>query len=398
MLRVLTLSTLFPDASRPNFGIFVERQLLSLAERGDVDIRVVVPRGIPPWPLSKLARYRPLADLPEHERWKGLQLRRPTFVNLPGLGGRFHAAMLERALVPVLEEVRRTFPFDLIAAEFFFPDGPAAVALGKRFGVPVSIKARGSDIHYWAHAPATAAQVIAAGQAAQGMFAVSEAMRDDMIALGMPGERIDTITTGIDLKRFHPRDRTRGKRSMGVKGPLVVSLGALIPLKGHDILIDAVATLPGVNLWIAGQGPEQAKLQAQIDRLGLGERVRLLGGVLHSHVPVLAAAADVMALASEREGLANAWMEALASGTPIVVPDVGGARQVLGQSRLGGRIVERNSTAFAQGIAELLAAPPEAAAVRAIVEPYTWAANSARLHAHYHHLVGAHGDRLTAAA
>jgi teichuronic acid biosynthesis glycosyltransferase TuaC len=398
MLRVLTLSTLFPDASRPNFGIFVERQLLSLAERGDVDIRVVVPRGIPPWPLSKLERYRSLADLPEHERWKGLGLHRPIFTNLPGLGGRFHAAMLERALVPVVEGIGRDFAFDLIAAEFFFPDGPAAVALGRRFGVPVSIKARGSDIHYWAHAPATAGQVVAAGQAADGMFAVSEAMRDDMIALGIPGERIDTITTGIDLKRFHPRDRVRSKRGIGVKGPLVVSLGALIPLKGHDILIDAVATLPGVNLWIAGQGPEQGRLQAQIDRLGLGDRVRLLGGVLHSHIPILVAAADVMALASEREGLANAWMEALASGTPIVVPDVGGARQVLRPSAEAGRIVARTAPAFAEGIAALLAAPPDPASVRAIVEPYTWAANSTRLHAHYRALVDAHADRIAAAA
>ena len=398
MLRVLTLSTLFPDSSRPNFGIFVEQQLLSLAKRSDVQVRLIVPRGIPPWPLSKLHRYSPLIGLPERERWKGIEVRRPAFLNLPGLGGRYHAAMLERALVPVIEDIRRSFAFDLIAAEFFFPDGPAAVALGKRFGVPVSIKARGSDIHYWAHNRGTAAQVIAAGQAAQGMFAVSEAMRGDMIALGIPGERIETITTGIDLKRFHPRDRVRGKRAVGVHGPLVVSLGALIPLKGHDILIDAVAGLPGVNLWIAGQGPEKERLQARIDKLGVGDRIRLLGGVLHSHIPILVAAADVMALASEREGLANAWVEALASGTPIVIPAVGGARQLVKPDSPCGHIVERTPAAFAAGIAELIAHPRDTAAIRATVEPYTWAANSTRLHAHYSHLVAEHAGSLTAAA
>jgi len=123
----------------------------------------------------------------------------------------------------------------------------------------------------------------------------------------------------------------------------VVSLGALIPIKGHDILIDAVARLPGVNLWIAGQGPEQARLEAQIVQSGLGDRVRLLGAVPHDQVAPLVAAADVMALASEREGLANAWLEALASGTPLVIPDVGGARQVLRGSTAGGRIAARTA-------------------------------------------------------
>ena len=164
MLRVLTLSTLFPDASRPNFGIFVERYVQALVRRPDVAARVVAPVGIPPWPLSRLTRYRALADLPGRERWNGLDVYRPRFLNLPGTGGRAHVAMLTRALAPALEEIRRDFPFDVIAAEFFFPDGPAAIALGRRFGVPVSIKARGSDIHRWGRWPGTAEQVRAAGR------------------------------------------------------------------------------------------------------------------------------------------------------------------------------------------------------------------------------------------
>jgi glycosyltransferase involved in cell wall biosynthesis len=62
---------------------------------------------------------------------------------------------------------------------------------------------------------------------------------------------------------------------------------------------------------------------------GLGDRVRLTGAVAHDAMPGLMAAADVMALASASEGLANVWVEALACGTPIVVPDVGGAREVV---------------------------------------------------------------------
>ncbi|MDQ0251584.1 glycosyltransferase involved in cell wall biosynthesis [Sphingomonas kyeonggiensis] len=380
MLRVLVLSTLFPDASRPNFGIFVERQTLSLAARDDVELRVVAPLGLPPFPLSRLSRYAPLAALPRREQWKGQTVDRPRFLNLPGTGGRFHARALAAALTPLLEEIRRDFPFDVISAEFFFPDGPAAVVLGKRFGIPVSIKARGSDIHDWGRRRHVGPQVIAAGQAAQGMLAVSEAMRDDMIAMGIPGDRIEAIATGVDLARFTPRDRVAAKAELGVASPLVLSVGALIPLKGHDIVVDAVATLPGVSLWIAGEGPDRKRLEAQIERLGLGDRVRMLGSVPPERVAAALAAADAMALASEREGLANAWLEALASGTPIVIPDVGGARQVV-TNPAAGRIVPRTAPAFADALAELIATPPASADTRAVAEPFTWGANSARLHA-----------------
>lgn len=378
MLRVLVLSTLFPDASRPNFGIFVERQTRALAARDDVEVRVVSPRGIPPWPLSRLARYASLAALPAREPWNGLTVHRPAFLNIPGTAGRFHAAALARAVVPVLDQMRTDFPFDVIAAEFFFPDGVAAIALGKRYGVPVSIKARGSDIHRWSKVPPIRRQIVTAGQAANGLLAVSEGLRDDMAALGMPRDRIACIVTGVDLSRFSPADRPLAKQKLGISGPLVVSVGALIPLKGHDIVIDAVASLPGTSLWIAGEGPHRAHLARKIARLGLQDRVRLLGPVPHDVVADLLAAADVMALASEREGLANAWVEALASGTPIVIPDVGGARQVV-RAPQAGRIVPRDPANFAAAIQDLIDSPPSPAATRATVEPFTWEANSRTL-------------------
>jgi teichuronic acid biosynthesis glycosyltransferase TuaC len=388
MLRVLILSTLFPDASRPNFGIFVERQTLSLAARDDVEVRVVAPRGLPPFPLSALPRYARLAALPARERWKGLNVERPRFLNLPGTGGRYHAAAMAAALKPLLAEIRKDFPFDVISAEFFFPDGPAAVALGRHFGVPVSIKARGSDIHDWGRRADIGPQVVAAGQAADGVLSVSEAMRGDMIAMGIDGDKIETLTTGVDLTRFAPRNRAE----VNITGPLVLSVGALIPLKGHDIVIDAVSRLPGVTLWIAGEGGDRKRLEAQIARQELGDRVKLLGSVPPDRVAAALAAADAMALASEREGLANAWLEAIASGTPVVIPDVGGARQVV-TAPAAGRIVDRTPAAFAEALAELIANPPAPADTRAIAAPFTWAANSERYRAFLQRLV----DRRRAA-
>src|SRR5690349_10211720 len=120
MLRVLTLSTLFPDAGRPNFGVFVERQTLGLAARADVALQVVAGVGLPPWPFSLHPHYRARRAVPRIETWKGLETHRPRFRVLPGLETR-SARALAAAALPLLLRLREPFPFDVIDAEFFWP-------------------------------------------------------------------------------------------------------------------------------------------------------------------------------------------------------------------------------------------------------------------------------------
>jgi teichuronic acid biosynthesis glycosyltransferase TuaC len=387
MLRVLTLSSLFPDATRPDFGIFVERQTRALAAQPDTAVRVVAPLGLPPPPLALHSRYRTLAALPLHEQWNSLDVDRPRFLNLPATNGRFHAAMLARALRPLLARIARDFPFDVIDASFFFPDGPAAVRLGKALGVPVSIKARGADVHHWGRARATAKQVADAARRADGLLAVSQAMADDVAALGVPRDRVRVHHTGVDHARFRPGDRGALKRLLAIEGSLIVSVGALIERKGHAIVIDAVASLPGVHLRIAGNGPLRAELEARIARSGAADRIALLGAVPNDRLPQWLAAADAMALASASEGLANAWVEALASGTPIVVTAAGGAREVVDRPEAG-RIVDRTPPAFAGAIADILAQPPAPQSVAAAARRFSWEANGAALRAHLAALAG----------
>lgn len=381
MLRVLTLSTLFPDASRPRFGPFVELQARNLAAHRGVELRVVAPRGIPPMGALH-PRYRALAAIAEEERWHGLHVYRPRYRHLPATGGRFDAGQLARALTPLLESIRRTFAFDMIDAQFFFPDGPAAIKLGRAFGVPVSIKARGADIHYWGmQNDATRAQVIAAGQAATGMLAVSEALKADMAALGLPAERIAVHRTGIDRTLFRVRDRAAAKAALGVSGPLLVSVGNLIERKGHAIVVDALAQLPDARLVIIGQGDQQAAIEARITRLALGDRVRLIGSKPHDVVADWLAAADAMVLMSASEGLANGWVEALASGTPLVIADVGGAREIVDTPEAG-VLAAREPLAVAGAIRALLARDVDRDAVARTVADYSWEANAAMLFDH----------------
>lgn len=386
MLRVLTLSTLFPDASRPVFGPFVERQTLALAAHPDVELRVVAPLGLPPGPLSRHPRYSQFRDLPAEEEWKGLHVYRPRFWHIPGVGGRFDAGMEARSVLPLLKRIRGAFPFDLIDAEFFFPDGPAAIRLGRALGVPVSIKARGSDIAYWGNNPGTALQVADAGKRAEGLLAVSAALKADMVKLGMPADRIRVHYTGVDLAKFQPISRPAAKAVLGINGPLIVSVGALIERKGHDIVIAALADLPDVTLAIIGKGDNQKRLEKIAAELGVADRVRFTGSLDAPAIAQWLGAADATALAAASEGLANAWVESLACGAPIVTTDVGGVRELLTGEK-GGHIVAREPAAFAHALRDLLDHPRPTSEQRAIAERFTWEANTAGLYQHFQSLL-----------
>src|SRR5687767_9088850 len=112
MLRVLTLATLFPNRAEPNLGLFVERQTRGLAALDGVEVEVVAPVGVAPWPLSLHPHYAARRRLPEREDYDGLYVHRPRYRALPRIGRRRDAAAMARALLPVLRGIRRRFPFD----------------------------------------------------------------------------------------------------------------------------------------------------------------------------------------------------------------------------------------------------------------------------------------------
>jgi len=385
MLRVLTLATLFPNGARPTFGVFVERQTCALAARPDVEVEVVAPVGVPVWPLSLHPHYAPLRALPAKEDWAGLVVHRPPYPVWPRMqAGR--ARRMADALLPLLRDIRARFPFDVIDAEFFWPDGPAAMRLAQAMSVPFSIKARGSDIHVWGGEPGISAQILAAGRAAAGLIAVSAALKRDMVALGLPEEHIRVHHTGIDLDLFRPIDREAAKAALGVEGPLLITVGHLNARKGQEIALAALEAIPNATLLLAGDGPERARLERQAQASGLSDRVRFLGVQRHEALPGLIAAADVMVLPTVSEGLANVWVEALACGTPVVTSDVGGAREVVDRPEAG-RLVPRDPTAVADAVNALLADPPAPAAVRAAAEKFSWQRNAAELFDHLSGLV-----------
>ena len=390
-LRVLSIATLFPSTAQPQFGLFVERSLAALARQPGVTLTVVAPVGVPPGPLARHPRYRALAALPATEKWGELTVHRPRFPLIPRFGGRWNPALVARAVLPIARRVLADGGLDVVDAQFFYPDGPAAMRVAAALRLPFSVKARGADISHWGHARESAGQVRRAGAAAAGLLAVSAALRDDMAAIGIDPAKVRVHYTGVDTVRFCPgtdADRAEARAMLGVDGPLIVTVGALIPRKGQELVIRALPALPHVTYAMAGAGNSGAHYQALAGELGIGDRVRLLGPMAGDALTALYRAADVVVMPSVSEGLANAWVEALACGTPIVISDAGGAAELV-QSDVAGRIVPRDPGAIARAVHAILAAPPARAAVAAtLAGRFDWDRNGAELAAHLRGLVG----------
>lgn len=389
-LRVLSISTLYPNEQAPNFGVFVERQMQAVAKRGDVDLTLVNPIGLPPFPLSLHPRYRQLHDLPEREHRSGVTILRPRFSLLPMVGARLNAGAIVRAVLPLVRRLHAEQKFDLVDAQFFHPDGYAAVRIAAVLGLPVSIKARGADIQHWGHQRATAAQVRKAGRRATGVLAVSKGLIDDMAALGIPREKIMLHRTGLDADLFRPYDRRLCRDELGLPrdAPVLATVGALIPRKGQRFVIEALPVLPGAILLLAGRGEDEAMLHRLAAQLGVAERVRFLGPVPHADLPILLNAADVLVLPSSSEGLANAWVEALACGTPVVTTPIPGAQELITDPDWG-RLVPRNGPAIAAAVSALLAERPSPGRVQEAVAGMSWQANAAALVEYWRRLAGA---------
>ncbi len=385
--RVLSLSTLYPNPARPRFGNFVARSLEALVAGGEWEVTVINPIGVPPIAFGP---YREAAASAVDGMEHGVQVYRPTFTLIPKLGGRLNPGAIARAVLPLAKRLHAERPFDLLDAQFFYPDGPAVAMIARELRLPFSIKARGADIHHWGHVPYAGRMMRGAADKAAGLLSVCDALAADMAAIGLPRGKIAIHYTGLDRDRFRPLQspnlRPRLSEVLGIPlrhdDKLLVTLGALVPRKGQELVIRSLPQLPAVRLLLVGEGEDKARLQALAAELGVAERVHFLGLLDHDLLPLVLSAADTMVLPSASEGLANAWVEALACGTPLVISDAGGAREVV-TSRAAGAIVERTTQAITHGIETLLSNPPARADTAAMAERFDWKVNGAQLAEYY---------------
>ncbi len=371
-IRLLTYTTLYPNAEQPNHGIFVENRLRHLLATGEATATVLAP--VPWFPLAgvRFGGWGRYARVPGRESRHGIAITHPRYPVIPRIGMSAAPFLLAAATDAPARRIAAASGCDLIDAHYVYPDGVAAVRLARRLGRPVVITARGSDLTQLPDHAIPRRLIQGAIRQADALIAVSAALGRRLVELGAAPERVTVLRNGVDTAAFRPVDRTAARAALGLTGPALISVGALIERKGHHRTIAAMAALPGFSLLIAGEGPMRDALQAQIGQLGLGERVRLLGPRPHADLPALYGAADASVLASSREGWANVLLESMACGTPVVASDIPGNPEVV-QERAAGVIAPQNTPEWiAAGVRDLFAALPDRQATRAYAERFGW--------------------------
>jgi glycosyltransferase involved in cell wall biosynthesis len=376
-MRILTFSTLYPNVARPGHGIFVETRLRHLLASGQVESRVVAPVPWFPSRNPRFGEYALHASAPREEQRHGIRVLYPRYLVLPKIGMTLAPYLLAQSVKPVIERLLAEYRFDLIDAHYFYPDGVAAVLLGRHLGKPVVITARGTDVNLIPRYRLPRAMIRWAARGAAGMITVAHALKDRLVALGVPAGRIEVLRNGVDLQLFRPVDRESWRRRLGFRRTTLVSVGNLLPLKGHDLAIRALRLLPDVDLVIIGNGPERAALGALARELGVSDRVTFASAMAQEDLHHYYGAADALVLASSREGWPNVLLESMACGTPVITSKVGGTPEVVTAPEAGLMMAERTPEALADAVRRLFKHYPDRGATRRYAEGFSWAETTA---------------------
>jgi teichuronic acid biosynthesis glycosyltransferase TuaC len=381
-LRTVLFSTLFPSAARPGHGLFVETRLRELVRGGGIDVRVIAPV---PWFPSRHVRFGDwarMAETPLTEVRHGIEAVHPRYLLPPRVGETMAPLLLAAgALAPLRKLLRSGFDFDLIDAHYYYPDGVAAALLGRWLGKPVVITARGSDLNVLGrHALPRRMMRWAASQAAASI-GVSGALVDVLRGWQVDAQSLHVMRNGVDLERFRPLDRDHARARLSIVGsPLLLSVGHLVPVKGHDLILEALALTAqrrsGARLVVVGDGPLRGRLAQEAQQLGVAERVHFAGAVANEQLAAWYSAADATLLASHSEGCPNVLLESMACGTPVVATAVGGAGEILGNGPGGVLVHERSAGALAAAIDSLCTRAVERSAVRGYASGLSWEATS----------------------
>lgn len=354
-VKVLTFTTLFPNSEQPNFGIFIKHRMAAVQQYGDVDVRVVAP--VPYFPnLPIHDKWQSFAKIPKFELIDGLPVYHPRYLVTPKVGMTTYFLTLALGARRTIKALHAEHKFDLIDAHFVYPDGLAAILLGRMLNVPVVLSARGTDINLYPQFRFINPLVKAAVRRADHLVSVCRSLQDIMVDLGGKQHRATVIPNGIDKTVFKWMDKKDARRIAGVgqNEKVLLLVGALIELKGMHIVVDALNLLKkkgrlDFKTYILGKGEYKPLLEEKIATFSLHEDVKLVGEVKNQQLNQWYNSADVFFLGSSREGWPNVVSEALACGVPVVATAANGIPEIL-VSEDYGLIVERNAEAFADGI------------------------------------------------
>ena len=385
--NVLVLTPIYPWVANPQDAVFVQHQVRNLTRQG-LSCQVLpfryCPRGVP----AGLWRLRYSRHLEPCDSEGGFGVHDVFVSRHPDK----RADVIPRVASALIQYIERTpilLETDVVYAHWLWPGGAAALHLRDRFGWPVVAIARGSEMHYWQtvhpHCRPYVQRVI---RESDRVLANCAGLRDEACRL-VPDlvRRLDVAYNGCNTDRFVPAvDRREVRRRLGfhADAKLMLFCGSLIERKGIRNLARGWAafceSVPDWQLVVLGRLREPEL----VEQLARAPRVTIVGPVRHSEIPAYMQAADAYVQPSVHEGLANATMEAMATGLPVIATDTGGQRELIADGRSGLLIPVENPAALSDAFVRIATDPGlrrriGACARETIVERFSQQTHSAAL-------------------
>lgn len=332
--RVCVLTTSYPDYPGSYRGIFVQRAVRQLIERG-YEISVVTPK------LFRRSK--------RFEENPGERIYRFPFLSEEKLLVEYDKVPIWRMITYMLSgflycaRIARKDRCRLIHAHFVIPTGLIAVLVGCCLKIPVIIQAHGSDMTKYARLNRWMAWLTTfAAKQAHHLIVVSQELSRILVQeLAVPTHKITVRSCGIDTMHFRsiPRDQAREHIKLPEEAFIVLFVGSLITRKGVDILLAAFAGLvehdPTATLIVVGEGPLRQELEAQTHDLGIEKVVHFVGPKSNEELPIWYSSADIFVLPSLREGVPLVLLEALSCGLPVIVSRAGGMSELVVHGKNG---------------------------------------------------------------
>jgi len=376
LMNVLIITSLFPNNIRPDAGNFIFRRMAAVDGLGNCRIEAIAPIPYcPNWAAE--SRWGVFTGISPYETREGIKTHHPRYPLIPKVSMPFHGLLMWLGIRSTVLKLHRRNPFDLIDGHFVFPDGQAALFAGRALGLPVVISARGSDIHQYPTFKTIRPQIVWTLKNADRVISVCKALENAIVNLGIPEEKIDVIPNGIDASRFQLMQRVEARNKLRITNvkKVILSIGHLVPVKGHERIIDAMNVILSIHpesvAYIIGDGPERNRLQDKIKSHGLQDNIYLVGHKPNAELKWWYNAADVFCLTSHREGWPNVLMESMACGTPVVATNVYGTPEIVDSDEVG-IIVAQQTESIASGLIAALDRSWDRNAIRKHVAGRTW--------------------------
>jgi len=334
--------------------------------------------------MLAFARRGQLGELRACREWGGVPVRYPAYFYVPRVLASTRGFTMAASLLPAVAAFARQHRPRAILATWGYPDGFAAVLLGRMLGLPVTIKVHGSDVESLDEGGAKTALALWGFRHAARVVSVSRYLKDRLVAHGVDAAKIAVVTNGVDAGLFQMADRSEARRELGLDeaSRLLLYVGNLKADKGLLELVDPVmieaCREAGATIAIVGGGPLRERLERGIGARGLADVVRLLGRLPPARIARWMNATDGLCLPSHHEGIPNVILEALSCGVPVLATRVGGIPEVV--SPAGGVLVEAKSApALAEGLRRLFGVHWNRDAVRASSTAGSWPESAALL-------------------